>query len=412
MKFAAIALRNLSRNLRRTLLSLLVISAGTIGILLTAGFIRFSFDGLREAIIHGGLGHIEVATEVAAAGKESAPERSISDGLQDWQAVRAEIEKTPHVLAAGGNIHLMGIVSKGERSASFLGVAVEPDRERRMGFEVKIRAGSPLPETAPAEGEDSVVLGLGLAESVGAKPGDTVTVLAMTADQTLNALDMKVGGLVTSGVQDLDTRLLKMHLASAQRLIGTDRVSDVVVTLDESSRTAAVMAALEARLAPFGKFRLSDWRARTPFYNQVRSLYAGIFWFLGSIIFVLVVLSTSNTLLMSVMERIREIGTLLALGTSRGQVAAIVLLEALWLGLLGGIAGDILGLAAIAAINAANIKMPPPPGAVSGIDLKLAIVPEAIAGVIVLMLVIMALAAVFPTLRAVRLRIVDALGHV
>jgi len=58
MKFAVIALRNLARNRRRTLLSLLIVAAGTVGILLTTGFIRFSFEGLREAIIHGAVKRI------------------------------------------------------------------------------------------------------------------------------------------------------------------------------------------------------------------------------------------------------------------------------------------------------------------------------------------------------------------
>jgi len=68
MKLAVIALRNLARNRRRTLLSLLIVAAGTVGTLLTTGFIRFSFEGLREAIIHGGIGHIEVAPRSDVAG--------------------------------------------------------------------------------------------------------------------------------------------------------------------------------------------------------------------------------------------------------------------------------------------------------------------------------------------------------
>ena len=80
----------------------------------------------------------------------------------------------------------------------------------------------------------------------------------------------------------------------------------------------------------------------------MRNLYLGIFWFLGAVILVLVVLATSNTLVMAVMERMREIGTLRAIGTSRAQIAAIVLLEALWLGLLGGALGCLLGVAATA----------------------------------------------------------------
>ena len=101
-----------------------------------------------------------------------------------------------------------------------------------------------------------------------------------------------------------------------------------------------------------------------------------------------------------------------AIGTSRAQVAAIVLLEALWLGLLGAGLGSLLGWGAMLAINAAEVKMPPPPGAVDPIDLRLAFVPEAFAGALALMLVVLALAAVGPVARVVRLRVAEALASV
>ncbi len=144
----------------------------------------------------------------------------------------------------------------------------------------------------------------------------------------------------------------------------------------------------------------------------MRNLYLGIFWFLGSVILVLVVLSASNTLLMAVLERTRELGTLRAIGTSRAQVAAIVLLEALWLGLLGGALGSLLGWLATLAINASHLQMPPPPGAVDPIDVELAFVPSAFAGTLLLMLVVLAVAAAVPIARATRLRVAEALTAV
>jgi len=149
-------------------------------------------------------------------------------------------------------------------------------------------------------------------------------------------------GLVTTGLQELDARLLKTHLATGERLLGTDRVSSIVIGLDDTARTQEVGDALALRLrsASSEPLVLTDWRARAPFYGQVRALYSGVFWFLGGIVFVLVCLATSNTLLMSVMERVREFGTLLAIGTGRGQVALMVVLEALWLGVVGALVGD------------------------------------------------------------------------
>jgi putative ABC transport system permease protein len=413
VRLPAIALRNLARNRRRTLLSLLMVASGTASLLLTAGFVRFSFDGLENAIVHGGVGHLEVLPESEAASAIAAPERSGPPELTNWEALREEIQRTPGVRGAGGVIHLTGMMSHAQESAVFLALAVEPDRERRMGFDVKVRSGHDLPAEPPGEGEDRVLVGSGLARTLAVRPDDIVTVLAMTSGGSLNAVDMRVAGVFTTGLQELDNRLIKMHLASAQRLIEADGVSSIIVTLADGRQTEAMKGVIARDLAGRpSPLRVLDWRTRAPYYGQVQALYAGIFYFLGGIILVLVGLSTSNTLLTAVMERLREIGTLLALGTSRGQVAALILLEALWLGVLGALAGALLGLGLMGAIHAAGFAMPPPPGAVDPIPLDLTLAPMDVALVVVVMVVVLALSSLLALARTTRLRIVDALGHV
>ncbi|MEO8274693.1 MAG: FtsX-like permease family protein [Thermoanaerobaculia bacterium] len=415
MKFATFALRNLRRNRRRSAISLGIIAAGTVGLLLTVGFIRFSFDGLREAMIHGGLGHLEIASAAAVESRgEAALDRSVQQGIENWESVRAKVESLPQVVAVEANLQVMGMAQKpGGDSVSFVGVGVEPERERRMGFETRLRDGKGLADGAPPEGEDEAVLALGLAATLGVKPGDTITLLSASPDGMLNALDVRVAGLVTTGVQELDSRYLKLHLASAQRLLATDRISNLLVGLESTAATAAArertVAALAGRTPALA---VTSWEKRAAFYGQVRNLYLGIFWFLGAIVFVLVVLATSNTLIMTVMERVREIGTLRAIGTAPGQVAAMVLWEAFWLGVLGAIAGDVLGGLAIAGINALHLRMPPPPGAVDPIDLQLAFVPEAFLAIVAVMAVVLLVAAVAPVVRATRISVVEALRHV
>lgn len=406
------ALRNLARNRRRTAISLLVVATGTVALLLTAGFIVFSFRGLAGALIHGGLGHLEVAPAATAIAGQM--DRPVSDALADWADLRGRLEALPEAEAAAANVHLMGMASTSTgKSASFVAVGVEPDRERAMGFTTRLRAGAGLPDAAPAEGEDVVLLARGLATTLGAKAGDVVTLLALTPDGSLNALDVRVAGILSTGVQDLDTRFAKLHLATAQRLLQGEGVSDLLVLLRDGvpleSGRRAVTSAVAGHRPPLV---VIDWMARAPFYQQVRNLYLGIFWFLGTVILVLVVLSASNTLLMAVLERTRELGTLRAIGTSRSQVAAIVLLEALWLGVLGGALGCLLGWGATLIINASHLQMPPPPGAVDPIDVELALVPSAFAGTVGLMVLVLAAAAAVPIARAVRLRVAEALTSV
>lgn len=408
---ARIALRNLARNRRRTALALLVVAAGAASLLLTAGFVRHSFNGLGEAFIRGGLGHLEVLP-AARLSADDGPDRAGPPAFTGWEAARREIEAMPHVVGASGAIVLHGLVSRDERTLPFIGAGLEPDRERRMGLQVRVRGGRLLAEAPAADAEGEALLGLGLARQLGAGEGGIVTLTTLAADGTLNALDVQVVGLVTTGVQDLDSRFLRVHLRTAQRLLATEAVSSVIVMLDATDETRPTAALIARRLEGHEpRLAVSDWEARAPFHGQVRRLYAGIFGFLGTIVLVLVTLSSSNTLLMTVMERVREIGALVAIGTSRGQVVRMIVSEAAWLGLLGGLLGSALGVAAMSAIHALGIKTPPPPGAVEPMELRLEILSTDLLWVSLAMVLVLALAALVPALRVVRLRIAEALVH-
>jgi putative ABC transport system permease protein len=113
-----------------------------------------------------------------------------------------------------------------------------------------------------------------------------------------------------------------------------------------------------------------------------------------------------------VLERIRELGTLLAIGTSRSQLARLLLFEALWLAALGVVAGSAVGIALVVIINRLGIEMPPPPAAVDPIELSLMVIPTDLAWIAAFMTLILVLAAVAPMWKVLRVRIVEALGHV
>ena len=219
--FVRLALRNLARNRRRTAATLAVVAAGTVALVLTAGFVRFSFDGLREAMIHGGLGHLEVASRAAVEAKgASALDRPLAEALADWRPLADRLARLDHVVAVGANLQVLGLAqSASGASFSFVGVGVEPERERAMGFETRLREGEPLADAAPEPGEETALLARGLAASLGVARGDVVTLVATSAGGMLNALDVRVAGIVTTGVAELDTRYLKVHLATAGRLL-------------------------------------------------------------------------------------------------------------------------------------------------------------------------------------------------
>jgi putative ABC transport system permease protein len=160
------------------------------------------------------------------------------------------------------------------------------------------------------------------------------------------------------------------------------------------------------------KLAIRCWYEMADFYRSVVLLFDTIFSMLGTIIFVLVVLSSSNTMLMAVMERVREIGTLMALGTSRLKVLAIFVIEGIFVGILGGVFGAVFGFLVIKAINRAHLYVPTMPGNTHGFPIEIQLIPSIFIGVFFLMVAMMIAASFLPAMRASRLKIVDALNHI
>jgi putative ABC transport system permease protein len=126
----------------------------------------------------------------------------------------------------------------------------------------------------------------------------------------------------------------------------------------------------------------------------------------------MVLMSSVNTLLMSMFERTREIGTMLAMGTPRAWIIALFMVEATMLGLVGAAAGLVAGNLLGALLNASGLHMPPPPGYSVPMPFKVRILPLEMIGSSLLVIISLAIASIFPAVRASRLRIAEALSHV
>jgi putative ABC transport system permease protein len=200
-----------------------------------------------------------------------------------------------------------------------------------------------------------------------------------------------------------------VDLRTAQQLLVTRKVSKLVVVLDETARTKEVATAMSARIP---EVSLRRWDELATYYKAVVQLYSAIFAFLGVIIFVIVVLSSSNTMLMAIMERTREIGTQLAVGTSRLRLLVNFLYEGLMIGVFGGLLGLLVGAGLAELIDHSGLRMPPPPGGTTGYPLFVDLVPGLFVGVFILIVTTTVVSTIAPAFKASRMKIVDALGHV
>lgn len=405
--FMKLAFKNVFRNRRRTAITGLVLVFGATALILAGGFIAFSFRGLRESTIHGQLGHIQLFNAEFLQKQENRP---LDYGIDSVDAMKKRIETMNHVRFAMARIEFMGLISNGDKSEAFLGRGVEPDKELKLAdFALAVDTGKFLGENPDNAKEREVILGSVLAKNMKAKVGDYLTLMTTTSKGALNAMDVKVSGLYSTGVPEYDERALMVDLRTAQDILNTKRVTKLVVVLDQTDQTVTVAASLESM---FPGIKAKRWFDLATFYNAVVRLYNSIFGFLGFIIFVIVVLSSSNTMMMSIFERTREIGTQLAVGTSRTRLLVNFLYEGLIIGVLGALLGLAISFGLASLINRSGFVMPAPPGSTRGYPLLIDSVPSIFIGVFILMAMTTVVSTLLPAYKASRLKIVDALGHI
>jgi putative ABC transport system permease protein len=407
-KYLLLAFRNIFRNRRRTIMTLFMVGGGVAGLLLAGGYFAFMTHGLREDTINSGLGHMQIFTAEHFKRDEN---RVLDTGIDNWRQVAASIKAGSHVRGIAPRIDFYGMVSNGTKAAGFMGSAVDPEAERSLGFITHIESGRDL-DPKPI-GEVEALIGKGLAKSMNVGLGDGLTVLAMTSDGALNGVDVQIVGIINSGAPERDARYLRITLPAAQRLLQSDRITNLVVGLDSTENTDRAYDEMMPSLnGQPQKMELKKWIDLATYYKQVNTMFNGIFLFMGIIVFFMVLMSSVNTLLMSMFERTREIGTMLAMGTPRAWIVALFMVEATLLGIVGAVVGLIAGNLLGALLNSSGLHMPPPPGYSLPMPFKVLHVPFQMIVSSLLVIISMALASIVPAVRASRLKIAEALSHV
>jgi putative ABC transport system permease protein len=403
-----LALRNVLRNRRRSVLTAGVVVFGFAAFALAGGFMSQTFDGLKQGTIRGGVGQIQVAQPETFRGAE---DRTLEHGIADAAAAESVLRRDPDVDAILPRIDFVGLVSNGARSVPYLGVGFDPAPEAAaMDTKSLVKEG----RWFSSSDETGVLLGTGLALALQVRPGGTVTMFGTTPEGVLNALDATVVGLVDLPVKELNDRYLATTLPSASRLLGVSGiVSKLVVMLRPGRDDRAAKGRLEVSLRNVRpRLEVKSWRELALFYNQVKLLYVGIFGFMGAILVVVVLLACANTMTMATTERIREIGTLRAIGTPPATIRKMFVAEGVVISTFGCLAGAVLALVVRAALNSSGIELPPPPGASHGMPIHVAFYPATYIVGLVAMVSTLALASYIPARRASRVPIVEALAHV
>ena len=396
------ALQNTLRNRRRSLVTVSIAALGTAAILLAGGFALFTYESLAQAAARG-TGHLILGQPKHFTEDEDTP---LQHGLDNATALQARLLADPQVRNVLPKVEFSGLISNGDKSTVMIATGIDPDAEFSVkGPFLTVTEGTVL---ASGSTQAEVMLGDALARSLKAKPGSSLTLLASTTEGALNAMDVQVKGIFTTGVPDVDKRLVYTDIVTAQKLLVTQRVSSLGVFLNRMEMTEGAQQRLV--LAHPG-LTVQTWRDQAFFYQSVRDLYNRIFGALGIIIAVIVVFVVTNAMAMAIIERTREIGTLRAMGTLPSQLMRTLALEGMVLGGTGAMVGAGLSLAVSLLLYVVPVQMPPPPGRSVGYPLNISIDPTLYLLTFVTMVALTMLASSWVARKTVHMPVVDALAH-
>ncbi|NDI87266.1 ABC transporter permease [Undibacterium crateris] len=395
------AFHNALRNRRRSLVTVSVAALGSAALLLAGGFAYSTYEGLAQSAARSS-GHLIVGTAEHFDKEEDTP---LQYGLSNVAQLDKQILSDPAVRYVLPRVEFSGLISNGDKSTIMLGVGIDADAEFAVkGPFLKVVAGSILQDPNSTD----IVIGEALARSLKATPGSNLTLMVSTTEGALNAMDVNVRGIVTTGIPDIDKRLIYTGIHTAQSLLHTDKVSSLGVFLNSMQATPEAQQRLRQQL---NGLTIQNWEDQAFFYKSVRELYNRIFGALGFIISLIVVFVVANAMAMAIIERTRETGSLRAMGTLPGELIRSFSYEGMFLGGSGALLGAAIAVAVALLLTVFPVQMPPPPGRSTGypllISLDLNMYVLTISGMIVLSMLSSALIA----RRTLNQPVVDALAH-
>ncbi|MDR1888679.1 MAG: FtsX-like permease family protein [Zoogloeaceae bacterium] len=403
MKQLLLAWKNILRNRRRSLVTILIAAIGCAAILVASGFALYTYSMLSDNAARE-YGHITLAHKDFFEREEEMP---MQFGIADYPALMARLAAHDEVAHLLPRVAFSGLISNGDKSLIFLGTGAKMLEESAVrGSFFRLMAGDIKSADAATE---YVLVGVDLAKSLGVGPGASLTLLATTTEGSINAVDVEVSGIVSTGWAELDRRLVYTDVVLAQHLLKTDRISTLSVYLKQLEDVDALLPRLAAAEPAL---TLRAWWQQAFYYLSVKSLYNRIFGLLGLIIAALVLFSVINTLAMAVVERTREIGTLRALGAYPGEIVAQFAREGFLIGATGVMLGNLLAGVIVLGLPYVALEMPPPPGRSEGYPLLVSASWPLYAATDILIILLCVGAAWVVSRKAVHKSIVEALGHV
>jgi len=334
MDYLYLAWKNLWRNRRRTIITLAAIAFSIMLVQALHNLSAGVYAGMVDSGVRAGSGHIAVYRQNYLESRDESLSFEDHNLVTEIEA----IEGVEHVLP---RLYIPALAQSSRESRGIMLIGVDPERERQINPFLKSLAEDAMVRSA--DSRDAVV-GARLLDELQIKPGQKFVVTAQHRDGTLHSELLHVRGVISTGMKNIDGSLILIGRARAGLLTGSSSsVHELAVILSDPSYEEPVRGHITVMLGAHPGIEAVNWeRAMPNLANAIKLDYASQ-KFIFLIILLIVTIGVVNTLLMSVMERMREFGVILALGSKPMVLRGMIMLEALVLGLLAATLGTLLG---------------------------------------------------------------------
>lgn len=342
-----LALLNITRNKRRSLITVLAVAVGLASLIFLWAFMDGSQEEQRENVIRLATGHLQIHAK--GFERKMSPEGV----LENTNEILSKIRGLPHVVAVGQRVKCEALIGTSENSRGVLLIGIDPENEPQVtDLKKYIREGDFL-----SVGENrEVLVGVKLAEKIDVKVGDKVVVMTQAMDGTLAGFAYHIKGIIRSSARPIDEFSAFVTLAAGRELLGIeDGTHELMVRL---TKRGAIPAFLESakKFLPEDVYEVSTWEDVYPEVNQWANYSEAIIRTMLIAVMAVIGVGVMNTILMSIFERTRELGVMMAVGTAPSQIVALIFLETLVLEILGILFGILAGYLLVG--HFANVGIP------------------------------------------------------
>jgi putative ABC transport system permease protein len=406
-----IATRNLMRYKRRTILTSSLVAIGVIFVLVFVG-VSGSFKNMMIGqMTDSMLGHLQIHRKGYVASVDNLP-LTMNLNLQTVKKMERMFQEIPDIESYSPRIKFGGMFSSFTETTNIRLNGVYPEMEMKTLPLLASRISNGSKEIKKGEIVIPELLSRGMKLSV----GDTIVVIATNKDGSVNGKQLRVSGIIES-VTGPGGRDGYVHIEDAMEILRMEEmeISEIAIRLKDFGKLNTTYTTIDSALSgetnKQGKpsFEVHTWEGLSPFYNIVRMIDIMTI-FIKIMLIAVVLISVMNVMIMAVYERIREIGTIAAIGTMPGKILSMFVIEGFLLGIIGAVVGNIIGAGIISLLRIVKITFDF--GRQTGLVLSPSVSIQDIAIISFIVILVAVLGSLQPAFKASRMEPIKALRHV